>query len=313
VGRLAALVLLAGAAALAGAARADESSDCLVCHSAQRLAERGPGGQARSLFVDPASYYGSAHGKQNCSACHGALGVGPHGAAEAGAPAVPQPYAAFLVGRPAARQVAVANCMKCHPKEFQQYQASIHAAACAGGDTAAPLCDDCHGQHAIRGSEDLESSVSTAQVPSTCARCHADAEVMARRDIKTNVVQTFESHFHARKRELGDTRAAVCTSCHGVHEIRAPEDPASSVNPANAAHTCGQPGCHPGASPEFAASFSHRVPTMHVEPLVYLLTHVHHYMLYLVLSVMFIHIILDMLRRRLNGEPGLLGGARGGH
>ncbi|MDH3404819.1 MAG: cytochrome c3 family protein, partial [Acidobacteriota bacterium] len=40
----------------------------------------------------------------------------------------------------------------------------------------------------------------------------------------------------------GDERAAVCTDCHGVHDIRAPDHPRSPANPANLGATCGR--CH---------------------------------------------------------------------
>jgi hypothetical protein len=43
---------------------------------------------------------------------------------------------------------------------------------------------------------------------------------------------------HGRKLAAGDTKVAVCTDCHGVHEIRAANDIRSSVNPINVAATC---------------------------------------------------------------------------
>jgi len=44
---------------------------------------------------------------------------------------------------------------------------------------------------------------------------------------------------------MGDKNVAVCTDCHGVHNLRAPSDPRSKVYPVNIANTCSQ--CHSDA------------------------------------------------------------------
>ena len=42
------------------------------------------------------------------------------------------------------------------------------------------------------------------------------------------------------------TKVAVCTDCHSVHDLRAPNDSRSTVNPVNVANTCAR--CHADAS-----------------------------------------------------------------
>ena len=48
---------------------------------------------------------------------------------------------------------------------------------------------------------------------------------------------------------------ASCTDCHNVHEIRARQDPESSIHPANVTETCGR--CHEKSNPTFAQSYTH--------------------------------------------------------
>lgn len=278
----------------------DETVACLVCHSNRDFTWRMPSGETRRLFVAPDRFYASVHGQLPCGECHGELGSGPHTAT----PTVdlPSDLTGLLNGRQGARAAATAACVRCHEQAAREYAESVHGQASRRGVLDVPLCGDCHSAHYINPADDLESTVNPGNVPATCAKCHADALVMARHDVKTNVVETFETSFHGRKRLVGDKNAAVCTSCHGVHAIYAPRDPRSTVNPANAVQTCGE--CHKNASPQFAASFKHTVPSHAVDPLIYNVKHYHHLVLVTVLTVMFLHIFMDIIRRQINRRRG---------
>jgi len=48
--------------------------------------------------------------------------------------------------------------------------------------------------------------------------------------------------------------SAVCTDCHGIHNIRTTDDPASTVNPANLLATCQK--CHPGVGPNWTSAWT---------------------------------------------------------
>jgi hypothetical protein len=52
----------------------------------------------------------------------------------------------------------------------------------------------------------------------------------------------WQTSMHAKLAARGDTKVATCTSCHGVHGIRPPKDPASPVFKANVPRTCAK--CH---------------------------------------------------------------------
>ena len=65
--------------------------------------------------------------------------------------------------------------------------------------------------------------------------------------------------FHGKAIQLGTYEVtqideATCTNCHGVHDIKAVDDPTSPVSDLEAlTGTCEQ--CHSGAGTEFAAGF----------------------------------------------------------
>ncbi len=270
------------------------TNECLVCHNNESFAIREPSGSVRSLYVEPRRFFDSVHAAKGCDACHAGFGTGPHNHVALGD--LPPEWQPVLANRPDRERSAIAACMNCHPKESKAYLGSIHGEVAAKGSTDVPLCNDCHGNHYIHPRDDLESQVNPGNVPATCAKCHANALVMARYDVRTNVVQTFEASFHGQKSLLGEQRAAVCVSCHGVHDIRSPADPLSRVYSGNLVTTCGQ--CHMGASDRFVRSFKHTVPDSATAPLVYWVSRFYVVMIYLTIGMMLGYVALDFRRRR---------------
>ncbi|OGO16805.1 MAG: hypothetical protein A2Z14_07055 [Chloroflexi bacterium RBG_16_48_8] len=62
--------------------------------------------------------------------------------------------------------------------------------------------------------------------------------------------------------------SAVCTDCHGVHNIRETEDPQSKVNPDNLLVTCQE--CHPKAGPNWTGAWTgHNEVSRERTPFVY--------------------------------------------
>jgi predicted CXXCH cytochrome family protein len=55
-------------------------------------------------------------------------------------------------------------------------------------------------------------------------------------------VRVYQTSGHGRRLAQGDLRVAVCSDCHGAHEILAPSDPSSRVFRINLPKTC--LGCH---------------------------------------------------------------------
>ena len=62
----------------------------------------------------------------------------------------------------------------------------------------------------------------------------------------------YEESVHGKAVAAGSAKAAVCTDCHGSHEIRPPNDPKSSIYQPNVPATCAK--CHDNIRQEYAQS-----------------------------------------------------------
>ena len=181
------------------------SADCLKCHDDFNI----------KAFND------SAHAANLCTSCHNDIREIPH-------PENP----------------AKVNCSSCHKIESQVYGASDHGKAVKAGAPAAN-CLDCHGpSHAILDARDPESPISRLNIPETCAKCHEDEKKMGRYNLlEKKPVATYSQTVHGRALlEKGVTSSAVCTDCHGSHNLSAPSNPKSKIYRLNVPNTCGK--CH---------------------------------------------------------------------
>lgn len=285
-------------AATATAAQ-DPTQTCLECHGHAGFGIRYTDGSFRSLELNPEQIPQSVHRDLSCFDCHRDMGRSTR---LAELPELPAGVAKYVDALPGPAGVVLRSCVSCHPQEAAEYEVSRHAQAVTQGVQEAPVCYDCHGHHNIVRADDIESRVNPDHVAATCASCHADALLMARFDVNTQVVETYDTSFHGEKRSLGEERAAVCTSCHEQHAIRAPEDPQSSVNPLNAPQTCGR--CHEGATPAFAAAFQHRAATARQSPIVYWIGRFYQLMITLTIGGMVLWMLLDFRRRRQSSHGG---------
>jgi cytochrome b subunit of formate dehydrogenase len=148
------------------------------------------------------------------------------------------------------------ECQNCHAEETREYSRSIHGEARARGIIEAPDCVGCHGETDI---ERVSEAFTPEGVVDLCVSCHADRELMLSFRINPYVAEGFKDTYHGKLFETGtrDVNFAVCTSCHGVHTVRPPEDPESSVSRANIVETCKQ--CHPRANDRFVSYLVHPV------------------------------------------------------
>jgi len=140
-----------------------------------------------------------------------------------------------------ARAADKEQCGVCHPEERVLAAASVHASegigcvGCHGGDPGASNERDAH-----RG--DYRALTDRSGIPSACALCHAELERMRPYNLPVDQYALYQTSQHGRALARGDDRAAVCTDCHGAHDIRQPTNPQSPVNHRNVAATCGR--CH---------------------------------------------------------------------
>ncbi|MBW2121968.1 MAG: cytochrome c3 family protein, partial [Deltaproteobacteria bacterium] len=111
------------------------------------------------------------------------------------------------------------------------YKNSVHGRAVEAGIQGAATCVDCHNSHNLKSPLDPDSMISRQNVASTCGKCHK------------KVYQEYSESVHGKAAAYGISDAPVCTDCHGIHSIRAPIDPESSVAEQKISKTtC--PQCH---------------------------------------------------------------------
>ncbi len=187
-----------------------------------------------------------------CTDCHGSHNVQP--------PNVP-------------RSRVSQTCRTCHSTIYDNYATSVHGDALLTQDNPdVPNCIDCHGVHTI---DDPTTNLFRIRSPQLCGSCHANSALMEQYDISTQVFDTYVADFHGTTVTLFDhldpnveTNKAVCYDCHGVHDIKAPDDPQSGIK-LNLLATCQK--CHPDATANFPDAWtSHFEPSLEHNPLVYL-------------------------------------------
>jgi len=184
-------------------------------------------------------------------------------------------HGAHDISRPTEPRTKVSTtCARCHQEVFEVYKKSVHGRALETGSADVPVCTDCHRAHDIT---DPRGHVLASQTPAVCGRCHTNEKMMSKYGLSTKVVDTYLKDFHGMSASLekghkkpdGRAFAAVCTDCHGTHDIRKSGDPGSPTVQANLVKTCQK--CHADATTNFPASWlSHYEPSLSKAPLVYM-------------------------------------------
>jgi predicted CXXCH cytochrome family protein len=133
------------------------------------------------------------------------------------------------------------RCGACHPAERVKFEQGRHApegvtcVSCHGGDDRALVESVAHGG-TFRG------HLSRTAIVAMCASCHSDEQRMRPYNLPVDQLALYQTSGHGQRLAKGDTRVAVCSDCHGAHDILAASDPASRVYVVNVPRTCGQ--CH---------------------------------------------------------------------
>ena len=182
-----------------------QNEDCLACHDQ----------------IDPAKYAGSIHGKNLCTSCHNDIREIPH-----------------------QEKPAPVQCANCHAIEAQIYRASDHGIAVGAGISAAG-CMDCHGEpHSLLNYRNPESPVYRLNIPKTCSVCHEDRGKMAKFSLSESApLKSYSESIHGKALiEKNLINAAICTDCHGSHDLHSPTNPKSKIFRNHVPATCGK--CH---------------------------------------------------------------------
>ncbi|MGC2193465.1 MAG: cytochrome b/b6 domain-containing protein [Terriglobales bacterium] len=206
------------------------NEDCLACHGDSTMTKDVNGKQV-SLYVNPESFKVSIHGGMfTCVDCHSDVKTSPHEATP-----------------------ARISCATCHADQQAAYDRSYHAKAIQAGDGQAATCVSCHGSpHELLPATDPKSRVNHANIPATCGTCHGQKFVMEASGHSAQPFASYEQSVHGKAVTAGSEKAAVCTDCHGSHEILAASDPKSSIFKFNVPGTCAK--CHQSVKQEFMQS-----------------------------------------------------------
>ena len=190
--RLSVSLLLATFSVFAGV----KNSDCLDCHSDNTLFKTNSTGKAISLFVDAAKLKASAHRTNDCVSCHVDV-TAKH-------PDDNKP-------------VALVDCGRCHQRQTESFNTSVHGLALQAGHDDAATCRDCHDSHDIISDASPTSPLYFSRQAETCGACH---EKEARE---------WAQSVHGKAVLAGSHDAPTCTGCHDDHQIRSLKGRSSMV------------------------------------------------------------------------------------
>jgi hypothetical protein len=296
----------AGAAAqgVTSPAIREQAEICLSCHADPSMSLSLPSGEQRPLSVTLDALTASVHGgKLACTDCHTDMEEIPHperpprsaremriaqadrcqrchfanytktldsvhqvalSRGDRMAPTCIDCHGSHAIRPPAQPRTHIAEtCAQCHAGVAETYARSVHGRDQSNPDT--PICTDCHRSHDVGGPR---QDTWRLQIHTMCGSCHADKAKMAKYGLSTNVLQTYLADFHGATATLRSSVTALCTDCHGVHDIEERGAETSKVLRANLVRTCQR--CHPEASDTFPdAWLSHYEPSMSRAPLVY--------------------------------------------
>jgi len=165
-----------------------DNTYCLICHR-NKINMSMKNGEPLSVFIDEAAVANSAHAKLQCTQCHSEFSKTQH------------PVRSF--GSRRAYSIAAAElCLTCHKEAAKLYASSVHIEQLKGGNTKAPACTDCHGDHAI-ASVKKDKTIGVV----SCNKCHSDMNA------------SYEASMHGKARLKGDEKAPSCASCHNAHNV----------------------------------------------------------------------------------------------
>lgn len=202
----------------------EPNANCLMCHSDPDFKGSFQDGTLHSLYVANGEYQQSVHGVAGleCVACHVTISryphhqteqvncLGCHGEDGGGS----DTFVTLRVELPYAnhREMSLAineACRSCHEEEFEVAGDSAHMRVLNSGNTEAPVCVDCHGDHDMSPPDQPRQRLSQI-----CAQCHQ------------SVYSSYRTSVHGAALEAdSNPDVPTCINCHGVHSVRGPRDP----------------------------------------------------------------------------------------
>jgi hypothetical protein len=298
-----------------GTIYASEKKYCMSCHAHEIIMQFQDEAKL-SVHVDLSRLDGSVHNKLSCSDCHFGFSSEEH------------PKRKFRNSR----DYSIASsdkCRRCHFDKYSKTIESIHFDMLRKGNTAAPVCTDCHGTHdimhisqqrvitakrcrqchqetydvyskSVHGYALLSEAIDDVpvcvdchtahdivnpltlewheRIPEMCGKCHGDSLIMGKYGLSSDVMKTYLSDFHGitlglykkqREKLMKPAKPiAVCTDCHGTHNIISTRGGDIREVKSNLMKRCQK--CHDDISENFPdAWLSHYEPSINKASLVY--------------------------------------------
>jgi len=215
-----------------------DNGTCFDCHDDPDL-ESADG---RSVGVAPKLFAASVHGDLDCVECHSTPGD--------------------FEDEPHWSSYVRVDCAECHDDVAEEFDGSVHHVGRQGRRNVVVACSDCHGTHDILSANEASAPTHHRNIPELCGRCHGDASLLVEDFVRLPAsLPNYLASVHGRGLQNGAEKTpqrwnngvtAACTDCHGVHNLRAPDDPLSSTYRTNIAATCG--ACHKDIAREYGNS-----------------------------------------------------------
>jgi hypothetical protein len=200
--------------------------NCKKCHSAPL---------EKHLFhpqiVQANGYSGSPD--VNCKGCHGT-----HEVMTKTSPTSPTHFAN-----------STNYCGKCHEKEKKQHVKSDHFVEIQHHNPNAPTCIYCHTQK-VTANHKLSKIDLKKNQEQLCLTCHLNDKTHPTQFSKTLI--DYDNSVHGMAIKGGNVKAAICTDCHGVHDLEKSKSPNSKISKTNVSYVCGQ--CHKDIAIEYKNS-----------------------------------------------------------
>ena len=159
------------------------------------------------------------------------------------------------------------SCIACHREMGDELAMPVEAFKLDVHQEFGLSCSDCHGGNPAEEGVDLakdgtfEGAPLREQIPEFCGSCHSDSSYMRNYNpnLRVDQLDLYLTSEHGKLLKEGDAKVAVCTDCHGTHDILASSHPKSWTFPWNIPDTCGR--CH--ADKDFMKGY--RIPTNQLE------------------------------------------------
>jgi len=220
---------------------------CLRCHAdTEEKHVIKPDGSRKNIYIDPDVLKRSVHADEPCTGCHNSITKLPH--------QKPLPASIGCLECHQQRWNALTKDPNADPKkrerlgvvmeQTQHYLKSAHARPNPKDQSkVSAACHDCHDAHNIGAPNDAQRAEHRLQNPEVCGRCHEKQK------------KAYLGSIHGKAIvDKKDTKSAVCSDCHTLHDITSPK---TDIAKLAITRNCGK--CHENAARTYMASYHGQV------------------------------------------------------